>query len=174
MGNFFAQICFINFFSAESVVFQKSLHGGQMAKNSTFPESTPKSYPSCKISSKSDFRFLSNCLCCPENRTFASPFTTFLSSHVCYIFGQQPTFLPHSLISISTYLRFILNNTVLFQLNVCAAVIKDKNVFIYVKIIYLSITSITPTLYLIGMQQWWQLIDKKSERIFLILCIQKV
>ena len=74
MGSFCAQICFINFFSAERVVFQNGLHGGLMAKDSTFPESTPKSCPSCKISSKLDFRFLSNCLCCPENQTLPSPF----------------------------------------------------------------------------------------------------
>ena len=45
-----------------------------MASNTTFPSSTPKCFPPCKISSKLDFRLLSYELLGKENLTFASPF----------------------------------------------------------------------------------------------------
>ena len=94
MCSFCAQICYINFFSAERLVFQNGLHGGRMAKNPTFPESTPKSYPSCKISS--DFRFLRSPFV-PNFGLLLSPkglleFSTlkYDSSMIDYVYGSEP------------------------------------------------------------------------------------
>ena len=72
------------------VVFRNGLYRGQVASNTTFPSSTPKSFPTCKISSKLDFRLLSYELLGTENLTFASPFKMGLNNQGWKWKGEEP------------------------------------------------------------------------------------
>ena len=67
------------------VVFRNSLCRGQVASNTRFPSSTPKSFPPCKISSKLDCRLQSYELFCPENLTLPSPFKLIILSLLLWV-----------------------------------------------------------------------------------------